>query len=86
MRTQALAAFGTADALSQGMMPTLIELNEPTHRPCCTGEQARQMLESLRAAYQSLKLPEQILVKSAITQAAREQSVKEWPKEQNVAD
>lgn len=61
----------------QGMMPTLIETHESVLGPYCTREQARQLLESLRVAYQALPSPERILVKSVVSQLARVQFAQE---------
>ena len=40
----------------------------PVRGPHCTLEQAREMLEGLRAAYQSLLPAEQIMIRSMIAQ------------------
>ena len=69
--------FGRAYALCQTMMQTLIETHEQALGPLCTREEARELLESLRAAYQKLPLPERILVKTAVSQLARAQSAQE---------
>jgi hypothetical protein len=55
-------------------MQTLIENTQPSYGPHCTREQARKLLEGLRAAYQSLPLHERTLFRSAISQMSREQS------------
>jgi hypothetical protein len=53
------------------MMPQLIEILECTPGPRCTREQARELLEGLRAAYRSLLPAERALVKSVVWQAGR---------------
>lgn len=69
--------FGRAGALYQDMMPHLIETLEQTPRPQCTGEKARELLESLRTAYQSLSLGERSLVKGVIGRAWHTQVMQE---------
>ena len=48
-------------------------LTEPTpvRGPHCTLEQARELLEGLRAAYQSLLPAEQIMIRSMIAESAQ---------------
>lgn len=53
-------------------------VTEPTpvrgpHCPHCTLEQARELLEGLRAAYQSLLPAEQIMIRSMIAESAQPQ-------------
>ena len=55
-------------------METLIENSGHSYGPECTQEQARKLLEGLRAAYQSLPLPERSLFRSVISQMSRMQS------------
>ncbi|PYV92730.1 MAG: hypothetical protein DMG90_03890 [Acidobacteria bacterium] len=69
--------FGKAGALYQDMMPQLIETFEQAPRACCSREQARALLEGLRAAYQSLSLADRSSAKSVIGRAQREQSMQE---------
>jgi hypothetical protein len=45
----------------------------PGRSPYCTREQARELLEGLRTAYQSLLPAERIMVGSMIAQSARSQ-------------
>lgn len=45
----------------------------PVRGPHCTLEQARELLEGLRAAYQSLLPAEQIMIRSMITESAQPQ-------------
>jgi hypothetical protein len=59
------------------MMPQLIKTLERTPRPQCTREQARELLESLRNAYQSLSLAERSLVKGVIGRAWHTQVMQE---------
>jgi hypothetical protein len=59
------------------MMPQLLETLEQTPRPQCTREQARELLESLRNAYQSLSLAERSLVKGVIGRAWHTQVMQE---------
>lgn len=58
-------------------MPTLYNTPQIGHGPHCTRQQARQLLEDLRAAYQSLSTAERGLVKSVIAQVERAQFVLE---------
>ena len=55
-------------------MQTLIENPQRSYGPHCTREQARDLLEGLRVAYQSLPLHERSLFRSAISQMSREHS------------
>ena len=50
-------------------------VTEPTpfRGPHCTLEQARELLEGLRAAYQSLLPAEQIMIRSMIAESAQPQ-------------
>jgi hypothetical protein len=59
------------------MMPQLIQTLEGKPRPACTREQARELLEQLRAAYQGLSSAERNLVKGSIWQAQRAQAIAE---------
>jgi hypothetical protein len=63
------------------MMPQLIETFENAPRPHCSREQARALLEALRAAYQSLSAAERSLLKSVIGRAQREQVKQEIDEE-----
>ena len=58
-------------------MPTTMEIPKCGYGPQCTREQARQLLEELRAAYQSLSPAERNLVKSVIGQVERAQFMQE---------
>ena len=71
------AEFGSAYALCQGMMPQLTETLEHTARPQCSIEEARELLEALRAAYQSLGLAERSAVKGFIAQSQPKQRMQE---------
>lgn len=71
------AEVGTTDALHQDMMPQLIETLGSTAIPHCTREQARELLEGLRAAYQTLPRPEQALIRSMVAQLGREHAHEE---------
>jgi hypothetical protein len=62
--------FGMTDALCQGMQ-TLIEHTGCETRPFRTREEAAELLEALRAAYQSLPSGGRSLVKSAISKVAQ---------------
>ena len=53
------------------------EMNGTSERRCCTREQARELLESLRAAYQSLSPEVRALVKIIITNRERMESAHE---------
>lgn len=68
------------------MMPQLIETLEPAARRHCSREQARELLEALRCAYQSLALPERSAVKSMIGQAQREQVGQEIDEERECSE
>jgi hypothetical protein len=71
------AQFGKAGALYPDMMPQLIETFEGSRGPQCTRQQARELLEGLRAAYQSLSLAERSLVKSVVGHMQRAQLIQE---------
>jgi len=58
-------------------MPQMITTVEHSAGPYCTREQARDLLEALRAAYQSLPFAERSLVKSIIGQTQRAQATLE---------
>ena len=58
-------------------MPQMTMTTEHTAGPLCTREQAREMLEGLRDAYQSLSFAERGLVKIVIGQAERAQALLE---------
>jgi hypothetical protein len=68
------------------MMPTLIETSERGYQPHCTRKQARELLEALRAAYQSLSLPGRTLFKGAISRLAREQFIQELDQENHASN
>jgi len=59
------------------MMPLLTKTLEHAARPQCSIEQARELLEALRRAYQSLCLAERGAVKGLIGQAQRKQLMQE---------
>jgi hypothetical protein len=59
------------------MMPQLIGTLEQAPRPRRTRAQARELLESLRTAYQSLSLAERSLVKGVIGRARHTQVMQE---------
>jgi hypothetical protein len=59
------------------MMPQVITTVEPSTGPHCTRKQARELLEALHAAYQSLSFAERSLLKSVIGQAERTQAMLE---------
>jgi hypothetical protein len=63
------------------MMPQLTETLEHAARSQCSIEQARELLEALRAAYQSLYLAERGAVKDLIGQAQRKQRIQEIDEE-----
>jgi hypothetical protein len=63
------------------MMPQFIETLEAGPKPHCSNEQARQLLEALRIAYQSLSLAERCAVKSMVGRAQREQLMQEIDEE-----
>ena len=73
--------FGSACALCQGMMPQLTETLEHAARPQSSIEQARELLEALRAAYQSLPFAERSAVKSLIKQAQHKDLTREIDEE-----
>jgi len=58
-------------------MQTMIEIPERVYGPHCTREQARQLLEALRTAYQALSEAERGLVKAVLGQAASAQRMQE---------
>jgi hypothetical protein len=58
-------------------MPSLTETIEAAHGSHCTWEQARELLEALRAAYQSLSPAERGLVKNLVLQVGRKQLTQE---------
>jgi hypothetical protein len=65
-----------AGAFCQAMMPTAIENLEhgnmgPRRMPCRTREQAAELLEALRAAYQSLSIEGRRQVKADIAELGR---------------
>jgi hypothetical protein len=59
------------------MMPQLITTLEHAPRPHCSREQARELLEALRTAYQSLSLAERGLMKSVLGRAQQAQTEQE---------
>jgi hypothetical protein len=63
------------------MMPQFTETLEDAPRPRCSNEQARELLEALRIAYQSLSLAERCAVKSMIGRAQRQQVTQEIDEE-----
>lgn len=63
------------------MMPQLTEPLEQAARPQCTIEHARELLEALRAAYQSLPFAERSAVKSLVKQAQHKQMMREIDEE-----
>jgi hypothetical protein len=63
------------------MMPQFIQTLKENPRPACTREQARELLEQLRAAYQDLSSAERNLVKGSIWQAQRAQAIAEADRE-----
>jgi hypothetical protein len=65
--------FGTAAALCQSMMPCLIESAKQPLTPHITRAQAKELLEQLRAAYQSLSLSERGFIKAVVQQMGRAQ-------------
>jgi hypothetical protein len=60
-----------------GMMLPSTEIIEPTRGPYRTRMQARELLEELRAAYQSLNFTERNLMKGCIRQLERAQAMQE---------
>ena len=63
------------------MMPQVTETLEHAARPQCSIEQARELLEALRAAYQSLPFAKRSAVKSLIGRVQREQLMQETDEE-----
>ena len=63
------------------MMPQFTETLEHAPRRHCSIEQTRQLLESLRTAYQSLSLAERSVIQSMIRQAQREQLMQDIDEE-----
>jgi hypothetical protein len=63
------------------MMPQMIDTLDPAARRHCSHEQARELLEALRSAYQSLPFAERSLVKSVIGREQREQVMQEIDEE-----
>jgi hypothetical protein len=63
------------------MMPQLTEILEYAARPQCSIEQARELLEALQAAYQSLPFAERSAVKSLIGRVQRKQLMHEIDEE-----
>jgi len=59
------------------MMPTTIETLECVPKARRTREQARQLLESLRATYQALSVTERELAKGNLVRAMRVQLLQE---------
>jgi hypothetical protein len=80
-----VVSFGTVDALYPGMMPTYTATIERERGlgPHCSREEAARLLESLRAAYQSLSRAEKDLVKGVLWQHERVQAAQEmdWENE-----
>jgi len=68
------------------MMPQLIATLERNPGPACTREQARELLEGLGAAYQSLPLAERSLIKGLICQAHRAQTLAEIDQERECCE
>ena len=58
-------------------MQQLIETRERTLVPTRTRSEARELLEGLRAAYQSLSLADRTLVQSMVRQMERAQAMQE---------
>lgn len=63
-----------ADAFCNGMTPAIIENLEIRSPRFRTREQAAELLETLRAAYQSLSVEDQNRLKADIVELARIQS------------
>ena len=59
------------------MMPQLIETFEIIPGPHCTSEQARELLEALRSAYQSLLPVERTFVRCVVSQVERQQLLRD---------
>ena len=68
------------------MMPQLIETLEGRPGPACTREQARELLEGLRAAYESLSLAAHSLIKGLSRQAQRAQALAEMNRENECSE
>jgi len=85
-RPEARARFGRACALYQAMMPQLIETLEPAARRHCSPEEARELLEALRSAYQTLSFAERSLVKNMIGQEQRQQEMQEIYEERECSE
>jgi hypothetical protein len=68
------------------MMPQLTESPEQAGRPQCSIEQARELLEALRVAYQSLPFAERSAVKSLVGQTRREQLMREIDEERECSE
>ena len=62
-------------------MPQLTETLEHAARPQCSIEQARELLEALRTAYQSLPFEERSAIKSLIKQARHKDLMREIDEE-----
>lgn len=73
--------FGTPSALCQSMMPELMETFESGPRQHCMIEQARELLEGLRAAYNSLPLRERTLFRNIVCHARQAQLLQETDQE-----
>jgi hypothetical protein len=58
-------------------MTRTAETSETSCRQCCTREQARELLEGLRDAYNALSSANRALVKSIIADSARKHSLRE---------
>jgi hypothetical protein len=63
------------------MIPQLTETLEQAPRRHCSSEQARELLEGLRAGYQSLSLVDRSLIRSMVVRALREQLTQEIDEE-----
>lgn len=63
------------------MMPSLMEIPKRVPIPHCTREEAAQLLESLRAVYQSLSFAERSLVKSLVASEERAHFMQEQQEE-----
>ena len=62
-------------------MQQLIETRESTLMPTRTRAEARELLEGLRAAYQSLSAADRTLVQSMVRQMERAQTMQELQQE-----
>jgi hypothetical protein len=69
--------FGRAVALCQGMMHVTIEQSRRGQIPCCSREQAAQLLAELRALYQALPAGARQQIKHVISRAASVELSKE---------